>query len=169
MGSQEVKAIINSFIYANFNYCPLVWHFCSCKSSRKIEQIHKRCLRIILDDYTSDYETLLEKGKTSTMNVKRMRYLAIEIHKTINNLNPSFMKDIFTPKISPKVRPNDIVVKRHNTTKYGTKSLTTLGPQIWNALPENIKSETCYSKFKKYINTWFGPQCNCNYCKSYIK
>ena len=26
------RYIINSFIYANFNYCPLVWHFCSCKS-----------------------------------------------------------------------------------------------------------------------------------------
>ena len=39
MGSQETKAIINSFIYANFNYCSLVRHFCSCKSSRKIEQI----------------------------------------------------------------------------------------------------------------------------------
>ena len=27
MGSQEMNTIVNSFIYANFNYCPLVWHF----------------------------------------------------------------------------------------------------------------------------------------------
>ena len=95
---------------------------------------------MITDDYTSDYETQLEKNKTSTMSAKRMRSLATEIYKTINNLNPPFMKEIFTPKVDPKVRPNDIIVKRHNTTKYGTKSLTTLGPQIWNSLPENIKS-----------------------------
>ena len=25
------------------------------------------------------------------------------------------------------------------------------GPQIWNALPENIKNETSFSKFKGYI------------------
>ena len=75
MGSQEMKAIINGFIYANFNYCPLVWHFCSCQSSRKVKQIQKRCLKIILNDYTSDYETLLEKGKASTMNVKKMKIL----------------------------------------------------------------------------------------------
>ena len=88
MGSQEMKVIDNSFIYANFNYCLIVWNFCSCKSSHKIEQIQKRCLSIILDNYASDYKTLLEKGKTSTMNVERMRILATKIFKTINNLNP---------------------------------------------------------------------------------
>ena len=45
----------------------------------------KPCLRKILDDYTSDYETL--KDKFSTINVKRMRILATEIFKIINNLN----------------------------------------------------------------------------------
>ena len=70
---------------------------------RKIEQIQKRCLRIILDDYKSDYEILLEKGETSTMNVKRMRILATEIFKTINDLNPSFIGKIFLPlKLIPK-------------------------------------------------------------------
>ena len=24
----EKGVFINSFVYANFNYCPLVWHFC---------------------------------------------------------------------------------------------------------------------------------------------
>ena len=75
-------------------------------------------LRIILDNYTSEYETHLEKGKTSTMNIKRMMILATEIFKTVSNLNPSFMKDIFTSKANPKVRPNNLIVKRHNTTKY---------------------------------------------------
>ena len=28
MGFKE-KVLINSFVYSNFNYCPLVWHFCS--------------------------------------------------------------------------------------------------------------------------------------------
>ena len=127
-----MKAIISSFIYANFNYCPLVWYFCSCKSSRKVEQIQKRCLRIILDDFTSDYETLLEKGNNSTTNLKRMKILATKIFKTIYNLNPSLMKDIFTSKINPKVRTNNLIFKGKNTIKYGTKSLIALGPQIWN-------------------------------------
>ena len=98
-----------------------------------------------------------------------MRILPIEIFNTMNNLNHSFMKDIFTSKVNSEVLPNNLIIKKDNTTKYGTKSLTNLGPQIWNTLLQNIKFKICYSKFKKYINTWFGPQYNCNYYKNYIK
>ena len=132
-------AIVNSFIYANFNYCPLVCHFSNCESIRKIEKIQKRCLRIILDDYDSDYDVLLRKSGKVTMEIKLLRVLAIEIFKIVNNLNPNYMKDIFKPKLHPKVRPNDILVKHHNTITYGTKSLKALGPKIWNQLPEDIK------------------------------
>ena len=154
MGKPEKVAIVNSFIYANFSYCPFVWHFSTRESIRKIEKIQKRCLRIVLDDYDSDYDALLRKSGKVTIEIKRLRVLAIEIFKTVNNLNPNYMKDIFTPKLHPKVRPNDILVKHHNTITYGTKSLKTLGPKIWSQLPEDIKSETSYTKFKEHIDTW---------------
>ena len=64
----------------------------------KLSKFKKRGLRIILDDCTSDYETHLEKGKTLVMNGKRMTILSTEIFKTINNLNPSFMKVPFLLK-----------------------------------------------------------------------
>ena len=44
-------AIVNSCIYATFNYFRLVWHLSTCASIRQIEKIYKRCLRIALDDY----------------------------------------------------------------------------------------------------------------------
>ena len=140
--------IVNSSIYANFNYCLLVWHFSTCESIRKIEKIQKCCLRIVLDDYDSDYDVLLRKSGKATMEIKRLRVLAIEIFKTVNNLNPNYVKDISKPKLHPKVRPYNILVKHHNTMTYGTKSVKTLGLKIWNQLPEDIKSEKSYTKFK---------------------
>ena len=74
------------------------------------------------------------------------------------------MKDIFTPKLHPKERTIDILGKHYNTITYGSKSLKTLGPKIWNQLPADIKSETSYTKFKEYIDTWFGPKCRRNVC-----
>ena len=98
------------------------------------------------------------------MEIKRLRVLVIEIFKTINNLNPNNVEDIFTPKLLPRVRPNYILVKHHNIITYGAKSLKTLGPKIWNQLPEDIKSETSFTKFKKCIDNWFGPKCRSNVC-----
>ena len=61
MGKPEKVATVNSFIYANFNYSSLVWHFSTCKWLRKTEEIEKRCLRIVFDNYDSDYDVLLRK------------------------------------------------------------------------------------------------------------
>ena len=33
-------AIFKAFIMSHFNYCPLVWHFCSATDTKKLERIH---------------------------------------------------------------------------------------------------------------------------------
>ena len=95
------------------------------------------------------------------MKIRRIKTLAIEIFKTVNELNPNFMKTIFTSKTNSRVRSFELLVKNRNTEKYGSKSLMALGPKIWNALPQNIKKETSFSKFKEYIKSWSGPTCKC--------
>ena len=68
---------------------------------------------MIHKDYNSDYETLLKSSRTSTMQIKRMKQLAIEIFKTVNNLNPDFMKNMFTSKQNAQIRPHDLLVRNH--------------------------------------------------------
>ena len=87
------------------------------------------------------------------MEIKRLQTSATEIFQTRNNIKPSYMKNIFTPKTNGKIRPQDIIVRHHNTATYGDKSLTALGPKIWNKLTINIKSLTSITKFKGYIRT----------------
>ena len=74
MGFKEKEFLVNSFVYSNFNYCPLVWHFCSSKSMNKIEKIQERALRILHSDLVSDYYTgLLKRSGKATMTMKRLR------------------------------------------------------------------------------------------------
>ena len=68
MGKPEKVPTVNSFIYANFKYCPLLWHSSTCESIRKIEKIQKRCLRIVLDDYERNYDVEKEKWKSNSGN-----------------------------------------------------------------------------------------------------
>ena len=43
-------------------------------------------------------------------------------------------------------------VNVHKTAKYGDTNLKTLRPHIWNLLPEHMKAETNFNKFREYIN-----------------
>ena len=124
------------------------------------------CLRIIYNYYSSNYQTLLKLSQRPSMEIKRLINLVLEIFKTINDLNPISMKSIFSAKLNARVRPNNILVKARKSVTFGDKSLATLGPKIWNALPQNIKADNSYVKFKEYIPTWFGPKFKCNLCSS---
>ena len=85
------------------------------------------------------------------MEIRRLKTLAVEIFKTLNEINPPYIKNIFTPKENAKVRRNGITVNRINTSRFSTQSLRSLGPNIWNNLPSNIKSETSSLKFQEYV------------------
>ena len=88
---------VNTFVkvFSNFNYCSLGWNFSSAQSLNKIENLQKRAVRFLLDDYGSTYEDLLEKSGYPNMNLKRQRTLCIEIYKTLNKLNPGYMNMTF--------------------------------------------------------------------------
>ncbi len=163
----ERKILVHSFVYSNFDYCPLVWCFSTAKSLQKIEKIQERALRFLYNDHHTSYSNLLVKSERCTMHVSRLRVLCIEIFKTLNNLNPSFMHDIF--KIRSSVyssrNPNDLQHYRPKQVTFGSNSLQSLGPQIWNGLPNEIKSAENLSKFKRMIKMWNGPNCKCNACQ----
>ena len=76
-------------------YCPLAWHFCSKSSQSKIERIQYSSLKLITNDYNTDYNFLFNETGNSTMEIKRLRTFVLQILKTLYYLNPSFMKDIF--------------------------------------------------------------------------
>ena len=104
--------------------------FSTCESIRKIEKIQKHCPRIVLGDYNSDYDVLLRKSGKVTMEIKPLKVLAIEIFKTVNNLNPNYTEDTLTPKLHPKVRPNDIPIKHNYIRHQKPKNVRSLNVDV---------------------------------------
>ena len=66
----------------------------------------------------------------------------MEIYKTLNDLNPGYIKDIFQVQQSAYSirRPYNMKVPRVNQTTFGTRSILYEGAKIWNYLPNSRKS-----------------------------
>ena len=92
---EEKKALINSYFYSNFDYCPLAWMFFNAKSLKKVENLQKRVFHFLYEHYNSPLENIRKKSGKVCMEVNRLRYLCIEIYKTINNINPRITKQTF--------------------------------------------------------------------------
>ena len=158
--------IYNSFILSNFNYCPVVWHFCSQNSTRKIEKIQERALRFIADDYTSDFKTILNTCSTKLLHIDRMKSMACEVFKILYKSSPEYILDIINFKhVSYNFRnEKQVQIPQVRTTRYGLKSFSYEAARVWNSLPNNIRASESYNDFKRLLQAWDGPQCNCTLC-----
>ncbi len=165
---REKEQIHNTFILANFNYCPIVWHFCSKTSTRKIEKVQERALRFLHNDKISPYQLLLEKSSMTTLHIKRIKAIACEVFKSLNDLNPTFMKEMFQEKeVKYELRDSNILVQpKFNKISYGRNTFQYYGSHIWNQLPNAIKECTNINSFKELLKNWDGPKCKCAMCSS---
>ena len=127
-----------------------------------MEKIHERSLKFLSNDYFSSYAELLEKSTSVSMETKRLVY---EISKTLNNINPVFMKDIFyySPNVTHK--KHNLYIRTQNTAMFENKSWMVFGANIWNKLPEYIKSTTSLLELKQFTKTWPEPKSKCSVCK----
>ena len=61
-----------STIKSQFNYRPLIWMFRSRTSNNMINKIHERFLRLILNDHTGGFDTLLQNNNDTCNHHKNI-------------------------------------------------------------------------------------------------
>ena len=97
-----------------------------------------------------------------------LRYRRYVPDKSIQNVNPSFMKQIFqlreTNRIVQTQYKLNFSVPKVNQVIHGQKSLRYYGGKIWISLPFHVKTSENLKTFKNIIKTWNGIQCNCRVC-----
>ena len=57
------------------------------------------------------------------MELRRLRMMALEISKSLNDLNPSFIKELFNKRNNVRRRKNDIIIHTRNTVTFRRNSL----------------------------------------------
>ena len=131
---------------------------------RKIKKIQKRCLQIIVDGYKSNYDVLFDKSGKSTTEVRSLPTVAIEIFKTLNNQNPSFIREIFYRSLYVSHKKQNLFEQSHKAATFGNKSVQTYDPQIWNSLPEKISLVANLVEFRNSIKKLFCAKFMYNLC-----
>ena len=168
--TDKLRLLMRAFVTSQFQYCPLVWMSHSRKMNNKINRLHERALRIAYKDYASSFESLLEKDRSVTIHQKNVQLLMTEMFKTINNLNPSFMDEIFLKR---SVRynlknTNTFLLPMVHTVNCGTETIRYRGQRIWHYLPQEIKDSNSVQQFKNKIKYWTNEDCDCRLCRQYI-
>ena len=132
MDDRKVKQTMHVFLLSQFSFCPFIWMFCDREMNNRINRIHEKSLRLAYDDYESSFQNLLEKDNSTSIHDKNLQLLLTEIYKTLHNLNPSFMKEIFTERNTSYNLRNisRISLSKPKSNCYGIESTTFMGSKL---------------------------------------
>ena len=108
-------------------------------------------LRIVYKDYKSSFAELLSEDKSFTVHHKNVRKLAIKMYKIKNELCPKIMLDLFKKVTHPYNLRNGLICGsfKIKTVRYGTETITYLGPKIWSIIPDEIRESASLETFRQ--------------------
>ena len=161
---------MKAFIESQFGYWPVVWMFHSRGINNKINRINERASRITYNNKLSSFQDLLDRENSVTIHHRNIRTLAIETFKVLHWLSPPLLNEVFVERNwNYNLRGNNFLNRRRvNSVRYGTESVSFLGPKIWDILPKDIKNSATLNAFKEKIKNWVPQECPCRICKTYV-
>ena len=169
LNNSEKKIIFNSIIKSKFSYFPLVWM--SRTSSNVINKLHKRSLRIILKDSSSDFNILLENNNNiCNLDINIQAFLT-EVFKMKNGRAFPIMESILNKRFNTYNLRNfqEFTTERKRTVWYGPETLNYRYPRLWSLLPESLKEMNSLSQFKRNIKRWICRDLPSRLCKHCLK
>ena len=101
INEETLLKLYKAFILPHFYYCSSVWHSCGARNADKVDNLNKRILRFILQDYSSPYDILLSKVNMKSLFIRRLQNFMITLYKSLFFMNyPGYLKDMFTLRSS---------------------------------------------------------------------
>jgi len=164
--SVECKlAVVRCFVLSQFMYCSVLFLFCKKYYKDRMDKIIYRALKVAYNDHSATYDDLLQRCDMDSLELSRQKTLLCEIFKSINNIGPKYMKDIFSIHKQESRLGLQLYEHRVRTSSYGTHSVRALGPRLWNALPPSIKASESISMFKSKLKKFNVGKCRCAICR----
>ena len=158
-------------IKSQFNYCPLVWMFCSRQSNNLINRAHERGLRLTYRNETNkEFQQILREKNEPTIHQKNLQVLMTEVYKIVNDIAPPIMNSLFNFHANIHNIRNllEIFTENRKTVRYGIETVTYRAPFLWANLQSEYKNAKSLEEFKSKIKTWKCGFCPCRLCKNYI-
>lgn len=131
------KLVFDTLFQSHLNFMSPIWGLASCKTLKNAQVLQNRALRNVYDlDYRSNRLSTYLHHVGNHLPIRGICLLNIAsyVFKVLRNSTVS--------NINSLIRPAS------KKTNYGTKSIETIGPSIFNKIPNEIKQSRHQHTFK---------------------
>ena len=151
--------VYKALIEPHFDYCSTVWDGMSQQLAEKLQKLQKRAARVITCScYDAHTKPIFNKLGWVNLITKRKKQKAVMMYKTLNNLTPDYLKEMFTQKhTSHSLRDSEkkLAIPQPRTD-YRKRSFSYSGSVLWNELPTHLRLSSSLSQFKNGVDHHFS-------------
>ena len=156
--------LCNALIQPHFDYASCAWYpNLNKKLKQKLQITQNKCIRFCLQLGNRKQVSTPEFGDINWLPIEDRFHQCISstIFKFFCNKCPSYMSEIFTPVGHSQYNTRNSYLKLQQPfrkTTIGQKSLSFIGPSIWNKLPESLKKTKNVNTFKHNFKQHYFSQ-----------
>ena len=155
------RMLCNALIQPHFDYACLAWYSNLTQAMKsKVQIMQNKCIRFCLQLRPLDHIGQHHFQRMNWLNVRDRfnQCLCSAVFNFIHNRSPQYMSEIFhiAPQINIGTRCSKLkLILPFRKTNMGQNTLSFLGPQQWNKLPNEIKLSKTINTFKHKLKEYF--------------
>ena len=158
-------------IKSQFNYCPLVWMFCSRKSNNMVNKFQESALKLTCKDNGNHFQILLNENNEIPVHQRILQFSMTEIYQIKSIYAPPIMHHLFQFRENTFNLRNsrEMAIRNKKTSNYRLETVSYRAQFHWAKLRSEYKNSTSSSKFKTKIKNWKVDEIfTCRLCKVYL-
>ena len=160
ISEDAAKKLVVSFVLSKLDYCNSLYASMTSANLDRLQLVQNHAARVIKQ---------LSKRQHISPVLKELHWLPVKfriqfkslvfVYQCLNdNYFPSYMKEMITTHMPPRsLRSANKSLLHKPIPKlkhYGERAFTFVGPNLWNSLPDDLKSAPSLQIFKSKLKTY---------------
>ena len=154
--SKYLKLFFNAHIMSHLTYSSTVWDGCCENTFKQLNSIHRRAVKHLTNNHTLSTDDKLKAIKILPLKKHLEFKKIVMIHKIYNDQTPKYLSNFIT-KATDRYSSMNLIVPKPKLDLYKT-SLSFSGSNLWNNIPDRLKSKTSFNSFKRELKEWITNQ-----------
>ena len=162
---EATEILVLSLVISHLDYCNGILFGVPKCDIKKMQRIQNMCAKLVLK---------LRKYDSSKQALYQLHWLPIRARIEFKILTvmyncskghaPAYLTELLIEKVPRRrLRSSDVTgcyeVPYNKQKTFGDRSFKTVGPQLWNTLPVDLRNLDSVETFKKHLKTLFFRKC----------
>lgn len=157
------ETLVHALISSKLDFCNSLLYGLPKSSLQKLQFVQNAAARLVSFSRKTEHITPVLYKLHWLPVEKRIEFkILLLTFKVLHNMAPSYLNDLissYIPSRSLRSSSSNLLVKKpYNLKSYGKRSFSSAAPELWNALPTDVRICDSLSSFKRKLKTWLFKQ-----------